>query len=335
MKIKTGRINVNLSKRKNRKGEVVYFARYQDGATKPQISLTGMNKQDAQAFVNELELKLNRPEVVAARKAGLTYEEHIKEQQRKESLKRAVIVDYLGQYLIGVERNNPKNTFKNYCIAFRCFLKFVQSRKLVYLDEVNLLHLEAYKTELAKNYKPSSIATKLYSMAGVFSQAFKVGLIEKNPFDVLSKIKIPQNEIIIFKPQEIADLFKTVYEDDFSYYVFLKVALDSAARLNELLSIVRKRDFYFEVDPDGTEYGLMSITNHHIRTKNSKNRLTPIRPDTVKLLKGLDILKLCEIAGHSSIEISRKYYLKTDMKAIAKGIARLSDSTSNPDQNNI
>jgi integrase len=36
---------------------------------------------------------------------------------------------------------------------------------------------------------------------------------------------------------------------------------------------------------------------------------------------GVDLLTLCAIAGHSNIEITRKYYLKRDAKENARDIA--------------
>lgn len=378
MKNKNYRVTVSLLKSKGRNGEYSYCARFYDACGKrPQFSLKGMNKIEAKQAAHKLEQQVNEPDVVNARKNGITYAEFLKKSQDLAESKRITIKDLCTEHLELVKNNSAHKTWVMYEIAYRQLQLFLIKNGVNYLDELTYPVMESYKSHMLVKYVASTVATKLNSLYGLIEYGKKLGFISSNPLKELDKINIPESEIRTFTEDERNKLLAAVKDDRPGYYIMLLVAFDTAARFNELTSIVKKSDFRFEVDAKTkVEFGVMSITNRAVRTKNKRNRYTPIKPATVKILKqylanfnddelpfqkvdlskgvffkqylkkagldptyhfhmirktalsaladsGISILKLCEIAGHSSIETSRKYYLKKNSEDIAREIALL------------
>lgn len=375
------RIEAYLNKRESKKGDSIYTIRYVDiDGSSPRESLGQITQRKASRILSEFNAKLNTSEVIEARSRGISYQNYLNNQldkERKALESRKTIKEFFEAQLEVARVQKARKTFQSYSKSYRQFIAFMNKKGIEHLIDITYESMEQFMLYLKGElqYKPATVDSKIQGIKVALNAAVKHGFIQASPATRLASIKIPQNEILILTPEEWTRLLNVVESDGRSDYVtMLMTCMDTACRPMEIFTIIRKKDFHFEIDPEtGEEYGTIDIVNSEINTKNKKNRSTPLRPETVKRLKKylsafrdqehpfgemdkdhgkqfriwmekanifgrtfyairrtaltkyaetMSVQELNSISGHSSIEVTRRFYLKVEAKEVARKVAR-------------
>lgn len=173
---------------------------------------------------------------------------------------------------------------------------------------------EAY--EQKRGISPSSVNVRIRVLKSLFSTLFTEGVIEDNPAQKLSLLRIEQDTVQPLTEEEIRRLLKAPdqrYYAQFRDYCILVLMLDTGMRINEICSLEQK-----DVDLMSGRVVLPASKN-----KNRKARVLPLSGKTVKLLMQL----IRETKSHFDTgHIFVTYYGETvNEKTIQKSLTRYAE----------
>lgn len=241
-----------LSKRKNG----YYYLFISDNLTgkRKMISCKTKRKPEALKFLN-------------------TYSQDARiETQRKQVM---YFEDLQKEVLKYVTDNLRKTTVQIYLTTFKEFHKVI-GNKAIQLITTN--DIELFKSKRLKEVKPATVNIHLTTLKAIFNIAIKLNWLDTNPMNRISKIKIPEKEILAFKPYEI-DLIMDVIQDK-GFKNIVEFAILTGCRLNEILNIQLK-------DIDLIERIITIQNKPDFKTKTGKIRQIPISDKLYTLLRGV------------------------------------------------
>jgi site-specific recombinase XerD len=167
--------------------------------------------------------------------------------------------------LIGFAKTNYRyKTVKEYKSIFNNFINVIGD---IRLKLITVQQIEAYKTFKSNEVTGETVNKHLRTLKAGFNFAIKLNWIEKNPFDKVVKIKIPQKEPQIFTDENLSDLFKVI--DDIRILNIAKFGLNSGFRLNEILNLQWN-------DIDFSNETITIRNKATFRTKSGKIRVVPL-----------------------------------------------------------
>lgn len=187
------------------------------------------------------------------------------------------MIDYIQNFIVylNAEKNYSKNTIKSYQADLHDFKYFVDNKKLNII-EINHNDLNNWlKTIKNTDIKKTTLSRKISSLRSFYKFLCHENIIEKNPVNNLKNPKMDSNIPNYISINEITKLFKTVKDkndiESLRDYCCLSILYTTGIRVSELINIKIS-------DIDDGEY----IT---IFGKNSKERIVPIYPQTLTVIK--------------------------------------------------
>ena len=190
-------------------------------------------------------------------------------RETSKSKKEVIFSNYklsdLQNEIIGFAKTNYRyKTVKEYKSIFNNFINVIGD---IRLKLITVQQIEAYKTFKSNEVTGETVNKHLRTLKAGFNFAIKLNWIEKNPFDNVVKIKIPQKEPQIFTDENISDLFKVI--DDIRILNIAKFGLNSGFRLNEILNIQWN-------DIDYSNETITIRNKASFKTKSGKIRVVPL-----------------------------------------------------------
>jgi hypothetical protein len=166
--------------RRNKKGTYVYYLRWigEDGREKYQ-SLGHSDKREAERQRREKELEL------------------ISDAEQPKSL---TLTELLEDYLERTRTQIEPATARAARYGMRDFVAAVGD---IYADRVTYKHCERFHQYCTdRGLRPASINTHMKLTKRIFSLAVKRGQLQRNPFDGVRLLRVPQKVVRVFSTQE-------------------------------------------------------------------------------------------------------------------------------------
>lgn len=120
-------------------------------------------------------------------------------------LKPKPIDKYLEEYLQICEAEHSKKTLR---VEKQVLKDFVEFSKVRYVHQVAPDRIEAYKVRYAKKVKKSTVNRAVAIVKAFFNRAVALNYLEKNPAQLVKRLKEDQKQIEILSDEELKKLLK-------------------------------------------------------------------------------------------------------------------------------
>ncbi|MEK6712308.1 MAG: site-specific integrase [Nitrospinota bacterium] len=140
------------------------------------------------------------------------------------------------------------------------------------LAEVSRRDVEAWREELKVNRGPATVNRYLAYGSHLFSEARRVGLVEKNPFCGVERLREPPGRVRYLEPGEVDALLKACAD---WFRPILALAFETGCRKSELVNLLWK-DVDFKA-------GFLRVRY----SKNGESRHVPLTEKAIAALKSM------------------------------------------------
>ncbi|PCJ56276.1 MAG: hypothetical protein COA79_19095 [Planctomycetota bacterium] len=273
-------ISTTIETRKLKSG-IGYYVRWVDIDGKREAIPAGKTLKHAKKFQNEFDKNINSKEAIQARLDGISYKNYSESHLEEVITKSITLRKFLSQELTKIKNENRINTFKNYSRVVNLFNDHINNENKL-LKNISYTDIDKFKNNLVeRKFSLATIDNRINALKALFSRAVYLSYIDLNPVSKIPKIKIPEKEPQVFTDEELKRMFLIAKELNDPFYLFLRVALDTGARKNELLCLIKKKHFKLR----NNVYEVTIVSNEITTTKSKKMRTVVLSPDTTILVK--------------------------------------------------
>lgn len=215
---------------------------------------------------------------------------------RIESLQQPAIktlFEFSEEYLAYSRTSKSKKTAQLDELALRNLKEFTRN---VPIDSITTQQIEKFKSELLKEYAPTSVNMILRSLKAAFAKALSWKHLESDPLKEVTYLRLPQKEAPFMTLEDIEKLRETMPSG--LYRDFIETALYTGMRLGEI------RNLGWD-DVDFVNLIIRVRNTENFSTKSKKERSIPLHPKLV------DILSLRSRVDHSPF-----VFVRGDMKRV-------------------
>lgn len=233
--------------------------------------------------------------------------EYKKEVTKQSAAKVITLEQFEVEYLSFISSTHSKNTIRNVALYFKHLLKSLSNE--IELVEITSRSIEEIISRLYSK-APQSAASFYRFMSASFNCAVRWGYISENPFSTIRK---PKAETKILPAVEYQDLIKILdaTSNELLKSIFL-FAFFTGLRVSELVNL--------RVSSINLSEKIIHLKNENgYKTKSKKERIIPVSPAIVSVLKKLienkssnDFL-FCKIPG---IKLREDYCSKGFKKSV-------------------
>jgi integrase len=182
-------------------------------------------------------------------------------EQRLQSMS---FEQFVARFLAFVDGNLAEKTVKLYRLVFKSFLPFIHG---AYVNEITAETLDRYKGKRLKEISPVSVNVELRALKAALNTARRWKFIEKNPFDDVASVKVPETAPLFLSREDFQRLLSLISENWFRELVLFAVC--TGLRQAEILNLR-----WADVDLDRR---LISIESRPTwKTKMGKRRTVPL-----------------------------------------------------------
>jgi integrase len=223
------------------------------------------------------------------------------EKQKQTTLKR-----FFEEYFNLVQDQKAKSTIDLEKTYTKRFLDIIKDHGLRSID-YNIVN--KWKAVFCKEVSPATVNIAIRTLRSIFNSALKMGYIEENPFDDLTKMKV-QERRLFFKFEELTKVFREIEKEikqpnitqkvkNFRkrFKLYIEFLLETGLRRGEALAL-RKENIDYDRNVIYIEKTKTAIMRNVPMTKRAKEILTEIGDDLFQKLNEHDVT--CKF----------KYYLK-------------------------
>ena len=299
--------------------------------------------ENGERFIQSMRMRL--AEIVDAETASTILDVMCYELKDYELTKKSTeIVPYDGDNIKALKsymaclivEGKSKSTAKQYCYALKKMFEFLGNKKY---DEITSRDIMAWLASLKlRGNKSRTVSNNRNYASAFFKWMYRERLIERNPFDSIQTIKVPEEELKAFSSEEI-DTIRSACEAPVER-AMVEILLSSGLRVSELCNLKledidfngltiyvkngkggKDRTTYFT--PVARKYlkKYLSENNKYlpngmrvITKEMSKRCQIHIHPHRFRRTlatdlaeKGMPIQEIQKLLGHTSIETTRKY----------------------------
>jgi integrase len=178
------------------------------------LSFTSKTRQEASAWIKK---------TVAQVDAGLTYQSS-----------RSTLTDYLGSWLVSIKTTVRPGTWYQYEMSCRNYILPRLGR--IKLKDLNPGHLQAlYNAQIEVGKGVRTIKVVHVVLHKSLKQAVKLGMIGKNPADVVDPPKYQHEEMKIYNDTQVNQMLFTARGD--RNETLFNLAVTTGCRQSELLAL--------------------------------------------------------------------------------------------------
>ncbi len=179
----------------------IYYIYYDDAqGHRQKISTRTKNKSEALEFLRQQKLP----------------QDAVKNLRSVITLKQ-----FKEEYLAFVKVNAAERTHRLHEIAIRRLVEVLGEN--IFLHTITPRDIEKLKIHLAQTLDPNTVNIRLKKLKRAFNVAVDWELLEKNPFEKISFLKIAHRAIQFLPPEEFEKFVSVITEDQFKDIVFFAV----------------------------------------------------------------------------------------------------------------
>jgi site-specific recombinase XerD len=184
------------------------------------------------------------------------------------------------QYLTYSKTNHSPGSTTRLTYVLQHFVEFIADPQL---DKINTQTIEAYKAHRLGTISPCVVSPvtvniELRTLKALFSQAVKWGALERNPFDNLKLIRLPEQTPVHISPIDVKTLLNAITTRWLRDIILF--ALNTGMRRGELINM--RWD-----DLDFNRSTVMVKNSETFKTKSRTERGIPLNPQALNILKEL------------------------------------------------
>lgn len=150
---------------------------------------------------------------------------------------------YIEMFLehLKVEKGSSENTILSYGRDIKYFIKFIESKKIIMLNEVTQKNILEYIEYLEFNQKAkTTVSRNIASIRALYKFLISENIVYNNPTNGLSLPKIQKPELVILTVKEIDKLMSTPSEKEHKGVrdrAMMELLYSTGIRVSELLSL--------------------------------------------------------------------------------------------------
>ncbi len=154
------------------------------------------------------------------------------------------------------------------------------------IRELSVARLDRFMQTVARTRGPATAKGVKSCLSGIVSLAARHGAIDRNPLRDVATIKRPVREIVALELDQLIDLRRKMYADEFAKLQDLVEPIDyilaTGVRPGEALAL-RWHDLNIDVDLDAGEIGTARVTATIVRGRLQEHPKTPSGQRALKL----------------------------------------------------
>ena len=203
----------------------------------------------------------------------------------KSSILLSQFVQQLPLYIGGIIRKNTLNRI--YFPALDMFLQVSGDRDL---GAYTIKDVEHFKLRRLETCSPVTVNISFRAIRSVFSHAVKMQLIDENPFQKSSQIKVPERLPVFLSKNEFIKLLSVVKEPELKdLYLF---AVMNGLRLGEILNLQ-----WNSIDMERRL--IMLLNSEHFSTKSGKCHAVPMNDAVYEIMSRRSLIRIaCDYVFH-------------------------------------
>lgn len=187
------------------------------------------------------------------------------------------IKDLVKDYLLFIERQHSKGTFKFYVSHLNHFLKFCVDNKLEHVSQLNNQAINDYISFMKQTCENVTINKRV----GILKRLFKRMNVDHPYLQSIDKLKERSKTFDMLSRKELkriigyVDSLPDEINNNMMYKGIINLLADTGARISEILAI-EKKNISFE-----NNYGFILLT----KTKTKEDRFVPFSVRSIDLVK--------------------------------------------------
>jgi integrase len=234
----------------SKRGEV-YYLWYTDAFGKrKKISTKSRLKSDALAFVRKFESDTD--------------------PARKKSLSFSVFIQQFQSY---AKSTYEAGTCELYRLSFKAFFEIIGDCAL---RSITAYEIDRFKSTLAARINPVTVNIRLAKLKAALNTAKRWGLLDKNPFEGVRMVSVPETIPIHLTEIEFRTLYSSIEEEWLRDVVLFAVL--TGMRRGEIVNLHWK-------DVDATRKTIVIQSSPTYRTKQGRRRVIPMNDQVFALLE--------------------------------------------------
>lgn len=220
---------------------------------------------------------------------------------RIESLQQPAIktlFEFTEEYMEYSRTSKSKKTAELDELALRNAKEFLGN---VPIDSITTQRMEQFKTELLKDYSPTSVNMIIKCLKAAFAKALSWKQIEEDPMKDVTNLRLPEEDAPFMTLEDIDKLRKAMGSG--LYRDFIETALYTVMRVSEIIHLSWN-------DIDFVNMKIRVRNTESFSTKSKKERTVPLHPNLAELL-----------SLRSQVDHSPLVFLRPDIKEVRKDTA--------------
>ncbi len=193
------------------------------------------------------------------------------------SWKRITILDLRNELLKLLPGQLAPATLSAYDLALTHFSKVIGNKLL---RTVSAYDIELFKSERLKQVSATTVAINFRTLKAAFSRATRLGMIERNPFEGVRNVVLPDREPVFLNSQEFGRLLQAIDNSQLRSIVIFAVC--TSMRLGEILSLKWEEN----IDLERGYVHLKNRTDFIVKAR--RRRSVPLNGTAMNILSNLE-----------------------------------------------
>lgn len=190
----------------------------------------------------------------------------------REKRPRIAMNEFVQRFLTYAQTHLSSNTIRLYKTIFKSFTAFVKD---AYIDDVNAETLDRYKAQRLREVSRVSVNVELRMLKAAFGTARRWNLIEQNPFQNVSLVKVPEQAPLALSVEDFQKLLGCLSEQWLKEIVVF--AVSTGMRRGEILNLRW-------CDVDLASRVVTIQTSERFKTKHGRRRVIPLNDAALYIL---------------------------------------------------